>query len=61
MLLFLFYNLKIITETLPVPNVLLDCVILFYYLTQLELFVAFSKAVWETTARQRRVEISGGE
>jgi hypothetical protein len=36
---------------------LLDCVILFYYLTQLELFVAFSKvnneiALKETTARQ---------
>jgi hypothetical protein len=36
-------NLKIIKQTRPVPNVLLDCVILFYYLTQLELFVAFSK------------------
>jgi hypothetical protein len=43
MLLFLFYNLKIITQTLHVPNVLLDCAILFYYLVQLELFVAFSK------------------
>jgi hypothetical protein len=28
---------------LPVPNVLLDCVIFIYYLTHLELFVAFSK------------------
>jgi hypothetical protein len=28
---------------LPVLNVLLDCVVLFHYLAQLELFVAFSK------------------
>jgi hypothetical protein len=31
-------NIKIIKQMLPVPNVLLDCVILLYYLTQLELF-----------------------
>ena len=36
-------NLKIMKQTLPVPNVLLVCVIFFIILTQLELFVAFSK------------------
>jgi hypothetical protein len=37
-------NLKIMKQTLPVPNVLLDCVIFFFIiLAQLELFVAFSK------------------
>ena len=36
-------NLNINKLTLPVPNWLFDCVIFFICLTQLELFVAFSK------------------
>jgi hypothetical protein len=36
-------NIKIIKQMLPVPNVLLDCVTFFIILTDLELFVTFSK------------------
>jgi hypothetical protein len=36
-------NLKINKQTLPVPNWLLDCVIVVIILTQLALSVAFSK------------------
>jgi hypothetical protein len=43
-------NLKIMKQTLPVPNVLLDCVIFFYYFSTTWVICSFFKgkqSTWE--------------